>query len=175
MQPLDTTKLSAAAFCDWFYGSFITGDDHILFARRAARATARAIQVRHDQHVAATKSSAGRAATRTAHLVKIAAKLRRNADPQARAQAIDDINAPIVERRRMASLQALVLDIAHKKGLPPAACYGEAVQALAQLEGAVAYRAAVKRHRAARKYPADGTDVHTATRYKAAAAVQVAA
>jgi hypothetical protein len=115
----DATQYPNAEFANWFYGSFITASDRVRLACRAARAAAKAIQVRHDAHAAAIQSPDGRAECRTSHLVKVSAKLRRNADPQARAQAIDDLNAPIIQARRMASLQAIAIDIGHKKGLPP--------------------------------------------------------
>jgi hypothetical protein len=101
MQSLDTTRFSDAAFCDWFYGEFFIGDDRILFARRTARLATRALQVRHDQHAATIKSPDGLANRTTAHLVKVNTKIRLRADPQARAEALDNLNAPILQRRRM--------------------------------------------------------------------------
>jgi hypothetical protein len=88
---------------------------------------------------------------------------------------MDALNAPTLQRRRLASIKAIALDLAAKKGTSPADAFAEAMQALAQAEGGIAYRAAVKKQRAGRTYAADGTAAHAASRYVAAVALQVAA
>jgi hypothetical protein len=75
----------------------------------------------------------------------------------------------------MASLQALALNIAAQNDLAASECMAGAAKALAQIEGGVQFRAAVKRQRAPRTFPADGTAAHAATRYQAAVALAVAA
>ncbi len=91
-----------------------------LSARRKAQAAAKAIQVRHDQHVASHRTSSGAASAKTAHKQRQAAKAALRADPAARAAALEQLNAPIVQKHRMAFLQSLALDLAAEKTSPRA-------------------------------------------------------
>jgi hypothetical protein len=68
----------------------------------------------------------------------MAAKATLCANP-ARAAALDQLNAPVIERRRMAYLQSLALDIANKKQITPAEAINEAAKTMAQLEANVAF------------------------------------
>jgi len=68
----------------------------------------------------ARTTQATTAATQLTHKFKMAAKIRLRADPAARADQLEAINAPILQRRRLASIQAIASDLAAKHNLPPA-------------------------------------------------------
>jgi hypothetical protein len=59
------------------------------------------------------------AATKLTHLLKMSAKIRLRADPAARAAQLEALNAPVTQRRRLASINAIALDrppsIAHRQ------------------------------------------------------------
>ncbi len=100
--------------------------------------TIAAINRKHDQHTASFKTAAGAAKAQAAHRARMSAKAALRAEPAARAAALDALNSSIIERRRMASLRALSLDIADKKKCTPAEAIQEAAKTLAQAEANVA-------------------------------------
>ncbi len=100
---------------DQYFAEQCTFADPRLSAHQKARTAAKTIQCKHDQHVAGFSTASAAASRKAAHRQRMAAKAALRADPTSRAVALEQINAPIIERRRMAFLQSLALDIAAKK------------------------------------------------------------
>jgi hypothetical protein len=128
------------------------------------------------QHVAArSQNHPSRHRRHEAHAQgQQAAKAARRADPAATAAALAALNAPVIQRCRLAAIQKLS-SANLESGMEPQAAMDAAFKELQQVEYAAAYRAHVSRARAGRKFPADGTAAHAASRYQAAMLVEVAA
>jgi hypothetical protein len=82
----------------------------------------RAIQCAYDKHVASLHMPADVAATQAAHKAKMAAKAALRADPAARAARLETINAPVIQRRRLATITAAAGDLATKHNGQAAQC-----------------------------------------------------
>jgi hypothetical protein len=77
-------------------------------ARQKARAAAKAIQVRHDRHLARIASGTGLIDTKVAHRAKMSAEAVRSADPATNVASLNAINGPVIHKRRLTSIQAIV-------------------------------------------------------------------
>ncbi len=81
----------------------------------------------------------------SAHRIKMTAEKALHADPVASTAKLQALNAPVLQRRQMPSVAAVVLGLATKQDREPAACVQAAARIILPAEASAMFRAAQKR------------------------------